>query len=183
MTKDGGVRVCSVRSGGRQTQKVLSSAANAVRRRLPCAPDAGPSCPRASFAFACGNQSGEPSAKTAEEPEATALDKAIERVMPGEFTERLLATRGQIQAERRPVTIHCSDFKGSTAMAEESGCAPAGQWRCQHVKTNDQERMCDPLCAPGLRSYGGGGACPEHEVGLSGDGTACSGPGDESREK
>jgi class 3 adenylate cyclase len=38
--------------------------------------------------------------------------------VPREFAERLLATRGQVQRERRMVTILFSDIKGSTAMAE-----------------------------------------------------------------
>ncbi|MGD2148219.1 MAG: ABC transporter substrate-binding protein, partial [Anaerolineae bacterium] len=38
--------------------------------------------------------------------------------MPREFADRLLATRGQVQRERRMVTILFSDVKGSTAMAE-----------------------------------------------------------------
>jgi ABC-type oligopeptide transport system substrate-binding subunit/class 3 adenylate cyclase len=39
-------------------------------------------------------------------------------LIPKAFAERLLATRGQTQAERRTVTILFSDVKGSTAMAE-----------------------------------------------------------------
>jgi class 3 adenylate cyclase/tetratricopeptide (TPR) repeat protein len=54
-----------------------------------------------------------------EEPGLPALDEAIQRLVPKEFAERLLATRGQVSAERRMVTILFSDVKGSTAMAEE----------------------------------------------------------------
>ncbi|MGD2146669.1 MAG: adenylate/guanylate cyclase domain-containing protein [Anaerolineae bacterium] len=46
------------------------------------------------------------------------MDKAIQRLVPKEFAERLLASRGQVQAERRMVTILFSDVRGSTAMAE-----------------------------------------------------------------
>ncbi|NIP14263.1 MAG: hypothetical protein GWM88_05850, partial [Pseudomonadales bacterium] len=50
-----------------------------------------------------------------------ALDTAaqrLQRLVPKEFAERLLATRGQVGKERRMVTILFSDVKGSTAMAE-----------------------------------------------------------------
>jgi class 3 adenylate cyclase/tetratricopeptide (TPR) repeat protein len=40
-------------------------------------------------------------------------------LVPAEFAERLLATRGQVVGERRVVTILFSDVKGSTAMAED----------------------------------------------------------------
>jgi ABC-type oligopeptide transport system substrate-binding subunit/class 3 adenylate cyclase len=40
-------------------------------------------------------------------------------MVPWEYAERLLATRGQVTAERRMVTILFSDVKGSTAMAED----------------------------------------------------------------
>jgi ABC-type oligopeptide transport system substrate-binding subunit/class 3 adenylate cyclase len=53
-------------------------------------------------------------------PEA-AQDKLAERfrrLVPQEYAERLLATRGQVAPERRTVTMLFSDVKGSTAMAE-----------------------------------------------------------------
>jgi ABC-type oligopeptide transport system substrate-binding subunit/class 3 adenylate cyclase len=46
------------------------------------------------------------------------LPERLQRLVPKEYAERLLATRGQVQAERRMVTILFSDVKGSTAMAE-----------------------------------------------------------------
>jgi len=42
----------------------------------------------------------------------------LQRLVPREFAERLLATRGQIAGERRIVTMLFSDVKGSTPMAE-----------------------------------------------------------------
>ena len=42
----------------------------------------------------------------------------LQRLVPREYAERLLATRGQVASERRTVTILFSDVKGSTAMAE-----------------------------------------------------------------
>ncbi|MGD9002333.1 MAG: adenylate/guanylate cyclase domain-containing protein, partial [Anaerolineae bacterium] len=74
--------------------------------------------PQAKFCFACGAPISTLSPRTDEQPEVSALDKAIERLVPREFAERLLATRGQVQRERRIVTILFSDVKGSTAMAE-----------------------------------------------------------------
>jgi class 3 adenylate cyclase len=42
----------------------------------------------------------------------------LQRLVPREFAERLLATRGQVAGERRIVTMLFSDVKGSTPMAE-----------------------------------------------------------------
>jgi ABC-type oligopeptide transport system substrate-binding subunit/class 3 adenylate cyclase len=50
-------------------------------------------------------------------PDVTA--ERLQRLVPKEFAERLLATRGQVGKERRMVTILFSDVKGSTAMAED----------------------------------------------------------------
>jgi len=75
--------------------------------------------PQAMFCFACGAQVSAPPPKAGEEPGIPALDKALQRLVPREFAERLLATRGQVGKERRMVTILFSDVKGSTAMAEE----------------------------------------------------------------
>ena len=74
--------------------------------------------PEAMFCDACGAQVGAPPAEAGEEPGAPVLDRAIQRLVPREFADRLLATRGQVGKERRMVTILFSDVKGSTAMAE-----------------------------------------------------------------
>ncbi len=42
----------------------------------------------------------------------------LKRLVPKEYAERLLATRGKAEGERRMVTILFSDVKGSTAMGE-----------------------------------------------------------------
>lgn len=54
------------------------------------------------------------------EPPATSPDPGavLRRLVPQTYVERLLATQGQAQPERRLVTILFSDVKGSTAMAE-----------------------------------------------------------------
>jgi class 3 adenylate cyclase/tetratricopeptide (TPR) repeat protein len=55
-------------------------------------------------------------------PEATAPaydpTAGLERLVPKEFAERLRASRGHVEAERRQVTILFCDVKGFTAMAE-----------------------------------------------------------------
>ena len=43
----------------------------------------------------------------------------LQRLVPKEYAERLLATCGQPHDERRTVTILFSDVKGSTSMAEK----------------------------------------------------------------
>jgi class 3 adenylate cyclase/tetratricopeptide (TPR) repeat protein len=47
------------------------------------------------------------------------MTKRLQRLVPKEFADRLRATRGQVEGERRIVTILFSDVKGSTAMAED----------------------------------------------------------------
>jgi class 3 adenylate cyclase/predicted ATPase len=72
--------------------------------------------PLARFCFACGAQMGPP--RPAAVSEADAIARRLQRLVPREFAERLLATRGEVGMERRVVTILFSDIKGSTAMAE-----------------------------------------------------------------
>jgi len=52
------------------------------------------------------------------EQPGTAAARALRRLAPRDFAERLLATRGQVAGERRIVTMLFSDVKGSTPMAE-----------------------------------------------------------------
>ena len=89
-----------------------------VRLVLVC-PQCGTELPpQARFCFACGARVSASPPKAGEEIGIPALDKAIQRLVPKEFADRLLATRGQVGKERRMVTILFSDVKGSTAMAE-----------------------------------------------------------------
>ena len=76
--------------------------------------------PGLRFCDACGKQveTQSPLARV-DEPAPPSLDQAIQRLVPKEFADRLLATRGQVGRERRTVTILFSDVKGSTAMAED----------------------------------------------------------------
>jgi len=46
------------------------------------------------------------------------MTQALRRLMPSSYVEKLLATKGQIEGERRVVTILFSDVKGSTSLAE-----------------------------------------------------------------
>jgi hypothetical protein len=73
--------------------------------------------PEARFCFACGHSMD---ALPALACEATPEDPAqhLQRLVPRESAERLLATRGQVGRERRTGTILFSDVKGSTALAE-----------------------------------------------------------------
>lgn len=79
--------------------------------------------PQARFCFGCGAPMvpGPPQPPPAPAPAAGAstLAAALQRLMPPEFAERLLASRGKVETERRLVTILFSDVKGSTAMAED----------------------------------------------------------------
>jgi ABC-type oligopeptide transport system substrate-binding subunit/class 3 adenylate cyclase len=75
--------------------------------------------PDLRFCDACGSQLGTgPEADPLQEA-VDAVAERLQRLVPKEYAERLLATRGQVQPERRTVTIVFSDVKGSTAMAED----------------------------------------------------------------
>lgn len=79
--------------------------------------------PQARFCFGCGAAitpgPPQPPPSPAPAAETSALADALRRLMPPEFAERLLASRGKVETERRLVTILFSDVKGSTAMAED----------------------------------------------------------------
>jgi ABC-type oligopeptide transport system substrate-binding subunit/class 3 adenylate cyclase len=80
-------------------------------------PQCGTELPvHARFCFACGAEVGPP------QPAVTPWDTVAERLrrlVPKQFAERLLATRGQVGKERRIVTILFSDVESSTPMAEK----------------------------------------------------------------
>ena len=73
--------------------------------------------PEARFCFACGARIEPSPALTAGAPPEDPAQR-LQRLVPKEFAERLLATRGQVARERRIVTILFSDVTGSTAIAE-----------------------------------------------------------------
>jgi len=109
-------------------------AENRAGRRfcLACGHDLWTACPAcgarnetaAGFCGDCGAHLGAPAAPapgpTAPGTSAPPYDPTagLERLVPKEFAERLRATRGRVEAERRLVTILFCDVKGSTAMAE-----------------------------------------------------------------
>ncbi len=72
--------------------------------------------PAAKFCFRCAAPVVPPAPTDVRKPDSAA--QRLQRLVPKEYAERLLATRGQVQAERRTVTILFSDVKGSTSMAE-----------------------------------------------------------------
>ncbi len=76
--------------------------------------------PEARFCFSCGTEVSAPPV-TRPTPLTESAVERLQRLVPAEYAERLLATRGQIGHERRTVTILFSDVKGSTALAEQSG--------------------------------------------------------------
>ena len=74
--------------------------------------------PQAKFCFECGSVVAAPAVQAERDTQAM-LSHAVQRLIPKEFAEQLLATRSQVGHERRMVTILMSDVKGSTAMAED----------------------------------------------------------------
>ena len=103
---------------------------NCPKCHYDCPPDFG-FCPKCGTALQqactqCGFQAPPdfafcPQCGTPLAPAAPAPDMMVERMqrlVPKEFAERLLATRGQVGKERRMVTLLFSDVKGSTKMAE-----------------------------------------------------------------
>jgi class 3 adenylate cyclase len=69
----------------------------------------------AVFCDRCGTELTGPEAV---ERSGSAAARALKRLAPREFAERLLATRGEVAGERRIVTMLFSDVKGSTPIAE-----------------------------------------------------------------
>ncbi|MBN1661546.1 MAG: tetratricopeptide repeat protein [Anaerolineae bacterium] len=81
--------------------------------------------PQAKFCFECGAKIGAPPPPPPSPPPPPApsadlmLAEALKRLVPQEFADRLLSTRGKVGSERRMVTMLFSDVKGSTAMGEQ----------------------------------------------------------------
>ncbi|MBU0494312.1 MAG: zinc ribbon domain-containing protein, partial [Chloroflexi bacterium] len=73
----------------------------------------------ARFCFQCAAPVAASSPVPAEKAGWTAVDEVIQRLVPKEYAERLLAAGGPVAGERRQVTILFSDVKGSTALAEK----------------------------------------------------------------
>lgn len=82
-----------------------------------------PSCqfdspPDYAFCPKCGTPLSATPEHTAAVPEPKSQADRLQRLVPREFANRLLSTQGQVDRERRTVTIMFSDIEGSTAMAE-----------------------------------------------------------------
>jgi ABC-type oligopeptide transport system substrate-binding subunit/class 3 adenylate cyclase len=90
----------------------------ATRLFLVCAECGAQLPPHARFCVACAAPVAAIAAPLAKEPRSEGLVERLRRLVPKEYAERLLSTRGQVSPERRTVTILFSDVKGSTAMAE-----------------------------------------------------------------
>jgi len=87
---------------------------NCAARLVLVCPECGTELPpQAKFCTNCAAQVAAPSAGPSE-----AAARALRRLAPREFAERLLATRGQTARERRIVTMLFSDVKGSTTFSE-----------------------------------------------------------------
>ena len=90
---------------------------------LNCGVRLAPTCPRCStqlppearFCFACGAEVSAPGVTRPAPPIESAAERLL-RLVPAEYAQRLLAIRGQLDHERRTVTILFSDVEGSTAM-------------------------------------------------------------------
>lgn len=81
-------------------------------------------CPdNANFCLNCGT-SLKPNHQKQNRPEINlsvsndSMTQALKRLMPKSYVEKLLASKGKMEGERRVVTILFSDVKGSTALAE-----------------------------------------------------------------
>ncbi len=79
----------------------------------------------ANFCLHCGaplkslpNSEKDIPAKNVSSQANETMTEALRRLMPTSYVEKLLATKGQIEGERRVVTILFSDVKGSTSLAE-----------------------------------------------------------------
>jgi class 3 adenylate cyclase/DNA-binding SARP family transcriptional activator len=74
-----------------------------------------PPDPEARFCLSCGTEIVAPPATHASD----SIPERLDRVMPREFAQRLISTRGEVARERRVVTMLFSDVKGSRSMTED----------------------------------------------------------------
>lgn len=87
-------------------------------------PSCGTSLPAgARFCLNCGLALEQPAPAASSPPAASSTPsdlglERLQRLVPKEFLQRLMAARGKVERERRLVTILFSDIKGSTAMAQ-----------------------------------------------------------------
>jgi len=70
-----------------------------------CAQCGSQTPPDFAFCPKCGNALAAPPEEPARELETEPMVERLQRLMPAEYAERLLATRGQVAPERRTVTM------------------------------------------------------------------------------
>jgi len=89
-----------------------------------CCPSCNTDCPgNANFCLNCGAPLKSITQKRGEQesdPQFSndTMTQALKRLMPTSYVEKLLASKGKMEGERRVVTILFSDVKGSTSLAE-----------------------------------------------------------------
>jgi class 3 adenylate cyclase len=89
-------------------------------------PSCNTACPdEANYCLHCGTFLKKKSDPNKEIPSGTGksvpnetMTQMLKRLMPTSYAEKLLATKGKMEGERRVVTILFSDVKGSTSMGE-----------------------------------------------------------------
>ncbi|MBU1751317.1 MAG: AAA family ATPase, partial [Chloroflexi bacterium] len=96
----------------------LKCGAGLVRQCTQCGAEL-PADPETQFCPACGQAVRARPAAVVPRLAPAGLAEALQRLVPKEYAERLLAAGGPVTGERRLVTILFSDVKGSTALAEK----------------------------------------------------------------
>ena len=116
-----------------------------------------PSAPEARFCGACG------ASLAAGAPAPPAGEDRLARFVPRALAEKIRATRGQIEGERRQVTVVFCDLVDSTAIAEEIGAEAYHRLLDEYTTLHSAERP------PGSTAEGSrrnGGAVVEDEFAL-----------------
>ena len=79
---------------------------------------------KANFCLNCGTPL-KPQANLHKQPDendviasSDSMTQTLKRLMPTSYVEKLIASKGKMEGERRVVTILFSDVKGSTSLAE-----------------------------------------------------------------
>jgi class 3 adenylate cyclase/tetratricopeptide (TPR) repeat protein len=75
--------------------------------------------PDSRFCISCGAAVGDPIEKGGGDRTPDTQSRSLERLMPKQYVDQLLAAKGRVSGERRVITILFFDIKGSTAMAEK----------------------------------------------------------------
>jgi class 3 adenylate cyclase/predicted ATPase len=84
-----------------------------------CASCGRPMIQSSRFCPECGRPAGAAQSAPAPPPAVSVSADALQRLMPRQYVDLLLSSRGRVAAERKVVTILFADMVGSTAMAEK----------------------------------------------------------------